>query len=112
MRPHGITPKYDGYSRSGLALYEERLAIYSRDGGRCQTCGDMVDINSFTVAHKIAATKCNYKRFGAHIIDHRLNKATTHAGRCNDRQNIGNNPGKCAEMIRQIEERSNHAEHF
>ena len=104
MRPHGVTLKYDGVTRAGLALYEERLAIYSRDGGRCQSCGEMVDINAFQVAHKIANTKANRKRFGSHIIDHRLNKATTHAGQCNSAMNIGNNPGKCAELIRRIEE--------
>ena len=107
MRPHGITPKYDGVTRAGLALYEERLAIYSRDGGRCQTCGEMVDINAFQVAHRIANTKANRSRFGARIIDHLLNKATTHPGRCNDAQNIGNNPGKCAELVRRIEEAEN-----
>lgn len=104
MRPHGITPKYDGCSRAGFALYEERLAIYSRDGGRCQSCGEMADINLFTVAHKIADTKAFRHKYGARVIDHRLNKATTHAGRCNDAQNIGNNPGKCAELVRRIEE--------
>lgn len=104
MRPHGITPKYDGVTRAGLALYEERLSIYSRDSGICQACGDPVDINSFEVAHRIANTKANRKRFGAHVIDHSLNKATTHPGRCNSAMNIGNNPGKCAELIRRIEE--------
>ena len=107
MRPHGITPKHDGCSRSGLALYEERLAIYSRDGGICQACGNRVGVNEFEVAHLIANTKVNRKRFGSHIIDHRLNKATTHAGRCNSAMNIGNNPGKCAELVRQIEEDEN-----
>ena len=107
MRPHGITPKYDGATRTSLALYEERLAIYSRDGGRCQSCGEMVDINAFQVAHKICNSKAMRHKYGDCIIDHRLNKATTHAGRCNDRQNIGNNPGKCAELVRQIEEAEN-----
>jgi hypothetical protein len=64
----------------------------------------MVDINSFTVAHKICNSKAMRHKYGDRVIDHRLNKATTHPWRCNDAQNIGNNPGKCAELIRRIEE--------
>lgn len=58
-----------------------------------------MDINSFQVAHRIADTKCNRKRFGAEIIDHQLNKATTHAGKCNDAMNCGFNPAKCAAIV-------------
>jgi len=107
MIAHHNNIKHDGISRAGLALYEERLAVYIRDNGVCRSCGKRVGVNEFEIAHLIANTKCNRKRFGDRIIDHRLNKATTHAGRCNDAQNIGNNPGKCAELVRQIEEAEN-----
>lgn len=88
--------------RQRFELHEERLAIYSRDGGICQYCGEPVDINRFEVAHRIANTVSNRKRYGAEIVDHRLNKATTHAGRCNSGMNCGFNPGKCQEIIDRI----------
>jgi len=97
-----LLPKYDGVTRSGVLLYEERLAIYNRDGGRCRTCGEPVDVNAFEVAHRIADTICNARRFGRAVIDHPLNKATAHAGRCNSRMNIGTNPVECAKLVKEI----------
>jgi hypothetical protein len=104
MRPHGITPKYDGVTRAGVEKHDEWEAIYERDGGICQTCGKPVEWNHAQTAHCIADTKANRSRSGDHIIDHPLNRKLTHGGPCNDAQNIGNNPGKCAELIRRIEE--------
>ena len=85
--------------RQKRALYEERLSIYSRDGGICQACGLPVDINSFEVAHKICQSKMNVKRFGRSVIDSPHNKACTHRGRCNDAMNCGFKPDKCAEIV-------------
>jgi len=85
--------------RQKLALHEERLSIYSRDGGICQACGLPVDINSFEVAHRIASTVSNTKRFGKQVIDSPHNKACTHRGRCNDALNCGFKPDKCAEIV-------------
>jgi len=64
--------------------HEERLDIYDRDGGLCRTCGLFVDINSFTIAHRIANCKWAIAKYGREVIGHPLNKATTHPGRCND----------------------------
>jgi hypothetical protein len=68
--------------------HEERLDIYERDGGLCRSCGLPVDINSFQISHRIAAAKWCYEKYGREVIDHPLNKATTHPGRCNDGQLI------------------------
>lgn len=70
--------------RDRFETHEKRLAIYARDGGICQYCGRPVDISSFTVAHRIARTKAMLKKYGREIIEHPLNKATTHPGACND----------------------------
>ena len=85
--------------RQRLAIHEERLAIYNRDGGICQACGLPVNINSFEVAHRIANSVCNAKRFGRSVIDSPHNKACTHRGRCNDAMNCGFKPDKCAEIV-------------
>ena len=104
MRPCNILPKYDGASRSGLDAQEERVYIYNRDGGRCRTCGEPVAFDAFELAHRIANTVANRKRWGSAIIDHPLNRVVAHPGRCNSAQNIGGSPGACAELIKQIQE--------
>ena len=88
--------------RQRLELHEERLRIYARDHGICQACGEPVGINEFQVAHRIAATVCNIKRFGKKVVDHPLNKATTHSGACNDKMNCGFKPDKCREILEAI----------
>ena len=83
---------------------EERLRIYARDHGICQACRKYVDINEFQVAHLIANIVMNRKRFGAEVIDHPLNKATTHPGRCNDAMNCGFKPDECRRIVEAIRE--------
>lgn len=82
--------------------HEARLEIYHRDMGRCQTCGELVPMDAFEVAHRIADTKANRKAWSAAVIDHPINKRTTHRGNCNSAQNIGNRPleaQRLAELI-------------
>ena len=81
---------------------EERLRIYTRDYGICQACGKPVPTDGFEVAHRIANTVSNRKRFGAEVIDHQLNKATTHPGRCNDKMNCGFRPGECSRIVEAV----------
>lgn len=104
MRPLNAKVKHDGITAAGLAAQEEREAIYTRDRGICQTCGKPVAYGEFQLAHRIAETKANIKRLGWDVINHPLNKRTTHPGRCNDAVNCGNNPVKCAEIVEKIEE--------
>jgi hypothetical protein len=88
--------------RQRLETHEQRLAIYERDGGICQFCGKPVDINSFQVAHRIAAAKWCYKKYGKEVIDHPLNKACTHAWACNDGMLITNNPVEREKLVDRI----------
>lgn len=93
------------HERKRFEQHEERLEIYTRDRGICQACGQFVDINSFEVAHRICSSVANYKHWGAAVIDHPLNKATTHRGRCNSSMNIGFNvieSNKLAVKIRSL----------
>jgi len=78
--------------RARLEAHEQRLAIYQRDYGICAYCGRPVDINSFTVAHRIARTKAMIYKYGRDVIEHPLNKATTHPGACNDLIQCTNRP--------------------
>lgn len=105
MRPAGVLPKYDGATRSGLDAYEERVAIYNRDGGRCCTCGKPVAFDAFQLAHGVAATKANRRRWGSDIIDHPLNKhVVCPCARCNDGALISNKLDACLQLVREIKE--------
>ena len=67
-----------------IDAHEQRLEIYYRDGCRCRFCNNPVSIHEFQVAHIIADAKWARKKYGGEVIDHPMNKACTHAGRCND----------------------------
>jgi hypothetical protein len=98
--------------RSRLETHEQRLAIYERDGGMCRYCGKRVDINSFQVAHIIAATKWAIKLYGADVIEHKDNKATTHPGACNDLAQITNKTVERERLARAIRAKIDGAELF
>lgn len=78
--------------RKRLEKHEERLDIYYRDNGVCRFCGFHVSIHEFQVSHIIANTKWARKKYGDEVIDHSMNKACTHSGKCNDLIQITNNP--------------------
>ena len=81
---------------------EERLRIYTRDHGICQACGKPVPMDGFEVAHRIANTIANRKRYGDEVIDHPLNKAMTHQGRCNSAMNCGFRPDECSRIVEAV----------
>ena len=69
--------------------YEYKMrTLMIKQQGRCKSCnklfvpGDKIDL-----AHKVKAGKFNYERYGEDVIDHLLNLAATHSGKCNDKQN-------------------------
>lgn len=88
--------------RKRFEIWEERIELYVRDKGICQSCNKPVGINNFEIAHCICKSKANRRKFGAHVINHPLNKRVTHPGRCNDAMNCGNNPAACAAIVRAI----------
>jgi len=96
--------------RQRFEISEQRIEIYTRDKGRCQSCGELVPFDCFEVAHRIADTVANRKRWGDEVVDHIMNKATTHRGKCNAAQNCGYNPmqsSALAELIHQVKELKN-----
>jgi hypothetical protein len=103
MRPINARPKYDGVTRAGVEAQEEREAIYLRDRGICLACRKPVAFVDFEVAHRVADTKSNRRRYGDAVVDHPLNKATTHRGACNDAMNCGFRPAECEAIVRAIE---------
>ena len=72
--------------------------VFDRDGYQCQRCGE----RATEVAHRIANTKVNNKKYGIKVIAHAFNKRAS-CPKCNSSFNIGNRPmevGPLVEMIR------------
>jgi hypothetical protein len=103
LRPQNATPKWDGITPQGIDIQEERDEMYYAARGICASCSEPISYSAFEIAHKIANTLANRKRYGNAVIDSRHNKAVTHRGSCNSRQNCGNNPGLCAEIVKKVE---------
>ena len=82
--------------------WEERLAIFKRQHGICAHCGNPLDINDFEIAHRIMNGKWCVEKYGREIIDHPLNKAATHCGRCNSGVLITYSHVKVSALVEQI----------
>jgi hypothetical protein len=78
MRPQNVTPKYDGITPHGIDVQEERDEMYYAARGICASCSEPISYSAFEIAHKIANTLANRKRYGNAVID----KAVTHRGSC------------------------------
>jgi len=88
-----------------LEKEDERKAIYVKYGYVCQNCGSSVFRKGTPqLAHLIAEGKEYRSIYGDEIIDHPLNRKPTCSLYCNDRMNIGGNPGKCKELVKEITE--------
>jgi hypothetical protein len=93
-------------SRKKLDMQEQRLNIFIRDHWLCRVCGKPIvgNDNLPQLAHRIAQTKANLRKYGADVIHHPLNMMSVCSLRCNSACNIGNRPGEVAELINQIKE--------
>jgi hypothetical protein len=78
---------------------EEALTI---SNGVCAVCGEPLNSGAPQAAHFIANTKSNRAKWGSFIIDHPLNVCYVESLRCNSKCNIGNNPGKCLQLVLKI----------
>ena len=88
---------------NNLEKQDERNEIFRRDRWMCQNCGRHVMIHGTAqLAHLIAQTKANRKKFGNCVIDHPLNRVATCCLYCNGRMNLGNNPVKANELADKI----------
>jgi hypothetical protein len=103
VRPANVRPKYDGITAHGLDVQDERELLYARDGGKCMACHKPVAFDDFEVAHLIANTIANRKRWGSRIIDSVYNKVITHRGACNSKMNCANKLNECQKIIDLVE---------
>lgn len=92
-------------AREKLEAEEKKKRIYYMKGGTCEVCGKVIPYAEAQLAHRIAKTRPNIKKYGKNVINHPLNLALTCSdrfGRCNDACNIGNNPVKVAKLLGEI----------
>ena len=81
-----------------------REDIAKRDNYTCQKCDKYLGSNG-CIAHRIAQSKANYKKYGSKIIDHEFNKVySCITNNCNDSFNIGNKPLICEKLVKLIRE--------
>ena len=65
--------------------YEKRLKVFERDHYTCCNCGkSIMYYMSPQIAHMIAKSKNNIKKYSKEVIDHELNLKSTCSLRCND----------------------------
>lgn len=102
----------------------DKKLIAIRDFWHCQVCGKKVDINDYQIAHRIKQDKTQKGRgsvahisqwlldhYGldmsmteiiGNIINHPHNVCVTCSSKCNDAQNIFNNPVLMDRLLRKI----------
>ena len=88
-------------SRKELESEEKKRRIMHRHGYQCAQCHRPAKY----LAHQIAKSKANLKKYGERIIHHELAMLPVcERPECNDRCNIGNNPGEVAKLLEVIRE--------
>ena len=85
-----------------LTAEELRIEIFSDAQWTCESCGSPLNSGVPQLAHKIAKTKANIKKYGYEIINHRLNLVAVCSLCCNSKCNIGNNPVKSLALVEGI----------
>jgi len=89
--------------RQSLEASEQKEQIFRDADYRCEVCGKSVyAYGTPQLAHRIAQTKSNIKRYGIQVIHNQLNLAPVCSLRCNDKCNIGNRPEQVKELVRKI----------
>lgn len=78
---------------------ELRERLFAVAGYQCFYCGD----RAYALAHRIAKSQANLKKYGAEVIHHPKNLVVVcDKPSCNDRANIGNNPRKRDKLVKEI----------
>ena len=94
-------------AREKMEAEDKKIRIYNSRCGICEVCKKVIPYNQAQLAHRIAKSKPNLKKYGEDVLSHPKNLALTCSdkfGRCNDSCNIGNNPGKVQELLSEIAE--------
>ena len=95
-------------AREKLDAEELRIEIFKNAQWICEICGSSLNSGVPQLAHRIAKTKSNIKKYGDEIINHRLNLVAVCSLCCNSKCNIGNNPVKAFSLLEGIKYANEH----
>lgn len=88
--------------RKSFNINEMREEIFHRDNYTC-ICGKSIyQYGTPQLAHLIARTKANIKKYGACVIHHKKNLRSVCSLKHNDKCNIGNQPARANELADEI----------
>lgn len=85
-----------------LDAQEKREAIFKRDHWTCVKCGNSLFDGIPQLAHRIAKTKSNIKKYGLSVINHPINLVSVETSFCNDQCNIGFNTVETERVVEEI----------
>ena len=78
---------------------ELKERIYFERNGACEVCGKIIPFGEAQLAHRVAKTKANIRKYGEDFIHSSVNLALTCPGACNDTVNIGFNPVEIQKVL-------------
>ena len=90
--------------RQSFKLYESRVRLFNRSGGKCEVCGEPILFHECQLAHRIPQTKANLKLYGKTVIHHDLNIAVVCSLACNSAVliNRATRPVEADELLQKI----------
>lgn len=80
----------------------QRRYALAVSGAVCEVCGKPLSCGQPQGAHRIGNTKANRAKYGALVIDHRLNVGYACSLECNGRLDISRNTHACIALCRRI----------
>ncbi len=87
-----------------MTIEEMKRYVFARDGYKCVVCGMPVNIyGTAQLAHRIPQTRANLRKYGAAVIHHPLNLASTCSLFCNSKVDIRNHPKAIQALVEEID---------
>ena len=92
-------------------LQAQRIRLHRKQHGQCAHCRRIHRTPvSMELAHRIAESKANIRKWGFDVVDHDMNKGMTcresvRGVRCNDALLLDGKPAIAAALVREIRER-------
>ena len=80
----------------------QRRYALAISGGVCEVCGAPLNDGQPQGAHRIGNTQANRTKYGAFVIDHRLNIGYTCSLKCNAALDISKDTGACIALCKII----------
>lgn len=91
--------------RESFNLLELKQELAREYDYTCPVCGGpLFQYGTYQLAHRIAQSEENIKKYGKEVIHNRLNLVPVCSLRCNDACNIGHDPEAVKGLVEKIKE--------